>query len=116
MLKQALRGLARLMFRVRVHGESGQFANDRTLIVANHESFLDGLLLGLFLPVTATFVVHTTVARNPFFGFLLRYIPHLAVDSTSPLAIKLICKLVESGKPVIIFPEGRLIRPICRSA
>jgi acyl-[acyl-carrier-protein]-phospholipid O-acyltransferase/long-chain-fatty-acid--[acyl-carrier-protein] ligase len=96
------------MFRVRVHGESGQFANDRTLIVANHESFLDGLLLGLFLPVTATFVVHTTVARNPFFGFLLRYIPHLAVDSTSPLAIKLICKLVESGKPVIIFPEGRL--------
>ncbi len=107
-MKQALRGLARLMFRVRVHGESGQFANDRTLIVANHESFLDGLLLGLFLPVTATFVVHTTVARNPFFGFLLRYIPHLAVDSTSPLAIKLICKLVESGKPVIIFPEGRL--------
>jgi acyl-[acyl-carrier-protein]-phospholipid O-acyltransferase/long-chain-fatty-acid--[acyl-carrier-protein] ligase len=39
---------------------------------------------------------------------LLKFIPHLAVDSSSPLSIKLICKLVESGKPVIIFPEGRL--------
>jgi acyl-CoA synthetase (AMP-forming)/AMP-acid ligase II len=29
-----------------VHGNAGEFANERTLIVANHESFLDGLLLG----------------------------------------------------------------------
>jgi len=89
-------------------GDGTSFVNPRTLIVANHESFLDGLLLALFLPIEATFVVHTTVARNPLIGWLLRFIPHLAVDSTSPLSIKLICKLVESGEPVIIFPEGRL--------
>jgi acyl-[acyl-carrier-protein]-phospholipid O-acyltransferase / long-chain-fatty-acid--[acyl-carrier-protein] ligase len=108
LLKGTLRTLTRLLFRVTMHGDSGVFVNERTLIVANHESFLDGLLLALFLPVEATFVVHTTVARNPVIKWLLRYIPHLAVDSTSPLAIKVICKVVESGKPVIIFPEGRL--------
>ena len=107
-LKAVLRALARLLFRVKTSGDATAFANSRTLIVANHESFLDGLLLALFLPVEATFVVHTTVVRNPVIAWLLRYIPHLAVDSTSPLSIKLICKLVESGKPVIIFPEGRL--------
>jgi acyl-[acyl-carrier-protein]-phospholipid O-acyltransferase/long-chain-fatty-acid--[acyl-carrier-protein] ligase len=106
--KALLRGVTRVLFRVSIHGDSTSFTNARTLIVANHESFLDGLLLALFLPVEATFVVHTTVARNPVNRWLLRFIPHLAVDSTSPLSIKLICKLVEAGKPVIIFPEGRL--------
>jgi len=108
LLKALLRGITRVLFRVTMRGDAASFTNPRTLIVANHESFLDGLLLGLFLPVEATFVVHTTVARNPVIAWLLRFIPHLAVDSTSPLSIKLICKLVESGKPVIIFPEGRL--------
>jgi acyl-[acyl-carrier-protein]-phospholipid O-acyltransferase/long-chain-fatty-acid--[acyl-carrier-protein] ligase len=108
LLKAILRGVTRVLFRVTMRGDATSFTNPRTLIVANHESFLDGLLLGLFLPVEATFVVHTTVARNPVIAWLLRFIPHLAVDSTSPLSIKLICKLVESGKPVIIFPEGRL--------
>jgi acyl-[acyl-carrier-protein]-phospholipid O-acyltransferase / long-chain-fatty-acid--[acyl-carrier-protein] ligase len=108
MVRAILRIIARVLFRVRVYGDAGSFFNERTLIVANHESYIDGLLLGLFLPVDATFVVHTTVARNPAFAWLLRFIPHLAVDSTSPLAIKLICKLVETGKPVVIFPEGRL--------
>ncbi len=107
-LKAVLRTVARVCFRVTLRGDCASFTNPRTLIVANHESFLDGLLLGLFLPVEATFVVHTTVARNPLIRWLLRFIPHLLVDSTSPLSIKLICKLVESGKPVIIFPEGRL--------
>jgi acyl-[acyl-carrier-protein]-phospholipid O-acyltransferase/long-chain-fatty-acid--[acyl-carrier-protein] ligase len=78
------------------------------LIVANHESLIDGLLLAVFLPVQATFVVHTTVARNPLNAWMLRFIPHLLVDSTSPLAMKIICKLVETGTPVVIFPEGRL--------
>jgi acyl-[acyl-carrier-protein]-phospholipid O-acyltransferase/long-chain-fatty-acid--[acyl-carrier-protein] ligase len=93
---------------VRVTGNLRSFDNERTLIVANHESFVDGLLLGVFLPANATFVVHTQVARNPWFRWLLKLVPHLTVDSTSPLAIKLICRLVESGTPVAIFPEGRL--------
>ena len=108
LLLGTLRLLARALFRVTVHGNVAEFDNERTLVVANHESFLDGLLLGIFLPVQATFVVHTQIAKNPFFAWMLRFIPHLVVDSTSPLAIKVICKLVETGKPVIIFPEGRL--------
>src|SRR5262249_33661006 len=103
-----LRLILRPLFRVRVSGDAEVFRNPRTLIVANHESFLDGLLLGAFLPVKATFVVHTQVAANPLFRFLLQFAPHLAVVAASPLAMKLICRLVETGEPVVIFPEGRL--------
>ena len=103
-----LRAVLRPLFRVSVSGDPEVLKNDRTLIVANHESLIDGVLLGAFLPVDATFVVHTQVTAKPLFRALLRFVPHLAVDSTSPLAMKQICRLVESGRPVVIFPEGRL--------
>jgi len=103
-----LRAILRPLFRVRVTGDPSVLNNKRTLIVANHESFLDGALLGAFLPVDAVFVVHAQVLQKWYFRWLLRFVPHLAVDSTSPLSIKLICRLVETGTPVVIFPEGRL--------
>ena len=88
MLKTFLRLLFRLLFRVEVSGDRNAFVNPRTLIVANHESFIDGLLLGLLMPVKAVFVVHTQIASRPMFRFVLQFVPHLAVDSTSPLAMK----------------------------
>ena len=110
MFKIILRTILKAVFRVNLVGDTSTFINPRTLVVANHESFLDGLLLGLMMPVDAMFVVHSQVAKHPFMGPLLRFIPHLAVDSTSPLAIKQIVKLVETGKPVVIFPEGRITK------
>src|SRR5580658_6658339 len=108
LLRFVLRVLLRALFRVQLSGEREAFGNERTLIVANHESFLDGALLGSFLPVGATFVVHTQVKAKWYFRWLLNLVPHLTVDSTSPMAMKLICRLVETGTPVVIFPEGRL--------
>jgi acyl-[acyl-carrier-protein]-phospholipid O-acyltransferase/long-chain-fatty-acid--[acyl-carrier-protein] ligase len=108
LLRWLLRLVLRPLFRVQVSGAREVFDNPRTLIVANHESLLDGVLLGAFLPVAATFVVHTQVLAHWYFRLLLRCVPHLAVDSTNPLAIKLICRLLETGQPVVIFPEGRL--------
>jgi len=110
MLKPLLRLLLKTLFRVEVQGDRNVFGDPRTLIVANHESFLDGLLLGVFLPVDAVFVVHTQVASRPLFRVVLHFVPHLVVDSSSPLAIKQIVRLVESGRPVAIFPEGRITR------
>ena len=107
MLKKLLQLLFRALFRITVQGELPQ-KEERLLVVANHESFLDGLLLGLFLPFRATFVVHTTVLQNIWFRLILSQVPHLAVDPTSPLAMKKVIKLLESGEPVVIFPEGRI--------
>lgn len=107
-MRTFLRFTLRTLFRVELSGDAAAFTNERTLIVANHESFLDGLLLAAFMPVAATFVVHTQITRSALIRWLLRFVPHLVVDSTSPMAIKVICRLVETGTPVVIFPEGRL--------
>jgi acyl-[acyl-carrier-protein]-phospholipid O-acyltransferase / long-chain-fatty-acid--[acyl-carrier-protein] ligase len=96
----------RLLFRAEVRGTLQR--HDRMLIVSNHVSFLDGITLGAFLPIQPTYLVHSTVARLWYFKIGLKFIPHLVVDSASPLAIKAIINLVESGSPVVIFPEGRI--------
>lgn len=108
LIRFLLRFLARALYGVRTQGDTAAFAARRLLIVANHESFLDGLLLGLFLPVDPVFVVHTYVARHWFFRLILSQVDYLAVDPTSPMAMKQVIRLVESGRPVAIFPEGRI--------
>ena len=109
MLKALLKGLFKLLFRIEIQGaDPAKFANERTLVIANHTSFLDGLLLTLFLPGKATFLVHTEVTRKPLSRFFLRFIPHYAIDTTNPLGIRAATKLIHAGEPVVIFPEGRL--------
>ncbi|MCB5188942.1 bifunctional acyl-ACP--phospholipid O-acyltransferase/long-chain-fatty-acid--ACP ligase [Methylobacillus caricis] len=108
MLLSLTRWITRLLFRVEVTGQQHIPAPEKLLVIANHESFLDGFLLGLFLPVRTTFVVHTTVLDNWFFRRILSYVPHLAVDPHSPLAMKKVIRLLEAGESVMIFPEGRI--------
>lgn len=108
LIRTLLRSIARLVFRLRVQGDTSVFRAERLLIIANHESFLDGLLLGLFLPVNPVFVVHTGIARLWYFRLILSLADYLVVDPTSPMAMKKVIKLVESGRPVMIFPEGRI--------
>ena len=107
LIKSLLRGVARVLFRVRLEGRMPA-PTGRLLVIANHESFLDGLLLGLFLPLNPVFVVHTTVVKNFWFRLVLMLVDHLAVDPTSPMAMKRVVRLIESGRPVVIFPEGRI--------
>jgi len=107
-IRLVLRTLLQLLFRVRVSGLDKNIDTRKLLVIANHESFLDGLLLGLYLPFDPVFVVHTGVTRSFFFRMVLSLADYLAVDPTSPMAIKRIIKLVESGRPVVIFPEGRI--------
>jgi len=100
--------ICKLLFRVKVNGLENIPQQNSLLIVANHESFLDGLLLGLFIPKRATFVVHNSVLKSWWFRQFLRLTPHLGVDPTSPYAMKKVIRLLDAGENVVIFPEGRI--------
>lgn len=109
LLKKTLQTLCRVMFRVRVEGQLAQLhGHERQLIIANHDSWLDGLLLGLFLPVAPVFVVYTGILGRPLFRLALKLVDYLTVDTTSPMAMKKVVELLKTGRPVVIFPEGRL--------
>ncbi len=100
------RWLLRLVYRVEVAGVCRH--EGRTLIIANHESFLDGLLLAAFLPMKPVFLVNTAIARKWYFRLPLKAVRTEVADTTKPMAIKRLVALVESGEPVAIFPEGHI--------
>lgn len=108
MIASVLRFICKILFRVNVHGLDNVPKENGLLIIANHESFLDGLLLGLFLPKKTTFVVHTSVLKNRLFKLFLSLTPYLAVDPTSPYAMKKVIKRLDADENVVIFPEGRI--------
>jgi acyl-[acyl-carrier-protein]-phospholipid O-acyltransferase/long-chain-fatty-acid--[acyl-carrier-protein] ligase len=100
------RFLVSRLFRVRVEGELAELRSRRTLIVANHDSMLDGVLLGLFLPVPVTVAVSGEGLRHPLVRLLMRRVPHVILDPLKPLALKRLIRLVERGRPVVVFPQG----------
>lgn len=107
MLKSFLKILLQFLFRIKVVGEY-QDQNGHTIIIANHQSFLDGLILGVMLPVSPVFVVNTQIAQRPLLRWIMSMGEYIVVDPSNPMAIKAIIKLVESGRVVVIFPEGRI--------
>jgi acyl-[acyl-carrier-protein]-phospholipid O-acyltransferase / long-chain-fatty-acid--[acyl-carrier-protein] ligase len=98
--------LLKLCFRVRVRGTLER--HDRLLLVSNHQSLLDGVLLGAFLPVTPLWVLHTSIVKHWYVRLPMRFLPHLVVDTANPLAMKAVIEVLEAGTPVLIFPEGRV--------
>lgn len=101
--------LLRVLFRVKVAGlDHLHAAGPRVLLVANHPSLMDGLLLFLFLPLTPVFAVSPATAKRWFVRPLLRLVDWHELDTQNPGAIKSLTHVLREGRAVMIFPEGRV--------
>lgn len=107
-LRPVLLLLCKLLYRVEVKSANPDFNAERLVIVSNHESLLDGLLLGLFLPVEPIFVVNTQIAQSTLFHFFLSMVDYVTVEPANPMSTRHVVHLIESGRPVVVFPEGRI--------
>lgn len=110
MLKIILRWILTLLYKVEVKGlENYKKAGNRVLIISNHSSFLDPLLLSVFLPDDITFAINKDIADRwwlkPFLGLSNVF----SLDPTHPMQLKdLIHHLKDTDSKTVIFPEGRI--------
>jgi acyl-[acyl-carrier-protein]-phospholipid O-acyltransferase/long-chain-fatty-acid--[acyl-carrier-protein] ligase len=107
--KSLFRGFLKTVYRVRVIGaEHMPAAGQPAVVVVNHVSFLDGLLLAAFLPGKPTFAVHTRIAQAWWVRPFIKLFDAFPVDPTNPMAAKAMVRAVQSGRTLVIFPEGRI--------
>ena len=110
----ALRLLARLTgTAVTVHGLD-RLPDGPSIVVANHASWLDGLVLAMVLPHSFRFVAGEVFERQVLTGYVLKRLgtefvernerEHGVADTDRVVA------LVRAGQSLVIFPEGRLAR------
>lgn len=89
--------------------DSGKFPQKGgQIIVANHESLLDGFILGVVLPRQGTFLSAKYLFSYPVVGWFLRKIGALPVEigKSNISSTKLILKNLKKGGMIILFPEG----------
>lgn len=101
--------ILRILFRMEVHGlEHYRRAGSRCLIVANHVSYLDPLLLGVFLPDKPAFAINVFQAKKWYLRWLRLFVRLYELDPSKPLSMKSLIHDLRKGARVVLFPEGRI--------
>ena len=109
MIRTLVRWLLTLLYKVRIHGlEHFEGAGDRVLIVANHASFLDPVLLWAFLPEDVTFAINTQIAEQFWVKPALRFARVFPMDPAQPMSVKAVTHHLRQNRRAVLFPEGRI--------
>lgn len=101
--------IIRKVYRIEVNGlENYHQAGQRVVLVANHISFLDPLILAASFPDRLTFAINTYIAQSWFLKKLSSLITLFPMDPTNPLSSKALINYLKQDKRTVIFPEGRI--------
>jgi 1-acyl-sn-glycerol-3-phosphate acyltransferase len=78
------------------------------LIIANHQSFLDPILLSLACPRRLLFLARKTLFRPPWFAWFLRSLGGVPMDQdgVAKEGLKAVLNYLQAGEAVVVFPEG----------
>lgn len=97
-----------LGFSLRSEGSRNVPGSGPVLVIANHQSFLDPLLVGLAVRRQLCYLARKTLFRSRAFGAFLRSVNCVPVDQegVAKEGMRAVLEHLHNGQPVLIFPEG----------
>ncbi|MDH2292939.1 MFS transporter [Cobetia sp. 10Alg 146] len=108
--------LIHLMYRLHLKGRWRIPAEGAALVVCNHVSFMDALILGGASPRPLRFLMDAEIYHSPWLKWFFRIAGAIPVDSSrkDPAGVRRSLEEVgmalREGEVVMIFPEGKLTR------
>jgi acyl-[acyl-carrier-protein]-phospholipid O-acyltransferase/long-chain-fatty-acid--[acyl-carrier-protein] ligase len=107
--------LTNTLYRLRIVGHEHVPLQGSALLVPNHVSFIDGILLIASLDRPVRFVVEDQYASHPFFKPFMKALGVIPIDSHGGLrvilrALREAGQALDRGEIVCIFPEGQITR------
>jgi len=116
MLHSFIRALTPMLYRVHYEGVARIPKHGPAVLVCNHVSYVDWLIIASACSRPVHFVMHASIYRKPLLRWLCRLARVIPIDSgrKSPgvlrQALGEISDVLRTGCLVCIFPEGRLTR------
>ncbi|MCW2276808.1 AMP-binding protein [Heliophilum fasciatum] len=102
-----LQWLINSLFRVEIIGlDKIKACQQAPIIMPNHVSLLDAVVLAANLPAECLFVVDTTIAQK--YEAIIKMRDCITVDPTNPYSLRKAVHAVAAGRPLVLFPEGRI--------
>jgi 1-acyl-sn-glycerol-3-phosphate acyltransferase len=108
-LQTLVRPLALFLFDLEVYGRENIPTRGGVLIVSNHQSYLDPILLPLWLERPLNYIAWSKFFENPFLGWILRSVFNafpVRLRSADVGAIKETIRRLRAGHLMNIYPEG----------
>jgi 1-acyl-sn-glycerol-3-phosphate acyltransferase len=101
---------ATLLFRIRIEGSENIPQSGAALLVSNHISYADAVLVGYATPRTVRFLMWQPIYDTPVLNYFFRILRAIPIDAASPKATLRALRAARTeligGKLVAIFPEG----------
>jgi fatty-acyl-CoA synthase len=110
-----VRRLTRALFRcagcrLDVQGLEHLAREPCAVVVANHSSYLDSVVLAAAIPRDCRFVANHMAATRPMLGLIIRKSGHLVVDRGSrrsrAACARAMIDMLQNGTSLVLFPEG----------
>lgn len=106
----SVRQLVRFSFGLIVRGVEKVPESGKAIIAANHQSYLDPPILGACLRREAYYLAKADLFKYPIFSSIIRHLNAVPLKRSEPDfgALREAVKIINSGQPVVVFPEGGL--------
>lgn len=98
----------KLLFDLRIEGDRRSLSKGAAVIVANHTSYLDPVVLALLVPRRMNFMAKEELFQNPIFGNLITKLGAFPLkrDRLDRRAYQRALEVLKEKKILALFPEG----------